>query len=166
MDHRLQSSPDRPFAPSESRPSLAQQPPGRPKLLDRVRDAIRVRHYSPRTELAYVHWIKRYIFFHKVRHPADMGKDEVSRFLSHLAEQKHVSASTQNQALHALLFLYRKVLDVEVGLIDGVVRAKLPERLPIVLTHDEVKQVIVHLDGVGSWFVRCCTDRECGCWSV
>jgi len=121
---------------------------GHPKLLDRVREAIRVRHYSPRTEQAYVGWIRRYIFFHNVRHPADLGKDEVNRFLSHLALTAHVSASTQNQALNALLFLYHQVLDKDIGLIDGVARAKRSTRLPVVLTREEVRQLFSHLDGV------------------
>jgi integron integrase len=122
--------------------------PGQPKLLARVREVIRVRHYSPRTEQAYVGWIRRYVFFHKVRHPADMGKDEVNRFLSHLALTERVSASTQNQAFNALLFLYHKVLEKDLGLIDGVVRAKRSSRLPVVLTIDEVRRLFIHLDGV------------------
>jgi hypothetical protein len=101
-------------------------PPGGPRLLDRVPAAIRVRHYSPRTEDAYVHWIKRYIFFYNVRHPADMGRDEISGFLSHLAVDERLSASTQNQAFNALLFLYKAVLDRDVGQISGVVRADRP----------------------------------------
>jgi integron integrase len=125
-----------------------QPPPSQPKLLARVREAIRVRHYSPRTEQAYVGWIRRYVFFHKVRHPADMGKDEVTRFLTHLALSERVSASTQNQAFNALPFLYHKVLEKDLGLVDGVVRAKRSSRLPVVLTIDEVRRLFVHLDGV------------------
>src|SRR2546427_8120559 len=102
--------------------SLSSAP--KPKLLDRVRDAIRTRHYSYRTEKAYVHWIKRFIFFHNKRHPIEMGEPEVARFLSSLASDGHVSASTQNQAFNALLFLYKEVLGKKIGLIDGVVRAK------------------------------------------
>ena len=93
------------------------RPPAPQKLLDRVREAIRTRHYSPRTEQAYVHWIRRYIFFHNVRHPADMGQPELNAFLSHLAVKERVSASTQTQALSALVFLYRHVLDRDVGLL-------------------------------------------------
>lgn len=120
----------------------------KPKLLDRVRQRIRARHYSRRTEQAYVHWIKRYIFFHDKRHPADMGAAEVTGFLTSLAVRSHVAASTQNQALNALLFLYRDVLEVELPWLDGLVRAKRPEHLPIVLTREEVEAVIDALDGV------------------
>jgi integron integrase len=129
-------------------PQPAQKPQQQPKLLDRVRDAIRTRHYSPRTEQAYVHWIRRYIFFHGVRHPADMGKQELNAFLSHLAVKEHVSASTQTQALSALVFLYRHVLERDIGLLEGVVRAKRPARVPVVLTRSEVRQLLTHLDDV------------------
>jgi integron integrase len=127
---------------------IAQPPPVKPKLLHLVRQAIRTRHYSPRTEQAYVHWIRRYIFFHKVRHPAEMGKPELNAFLSHLAVSEHVSASTQTQALSALVFLYRNVLEREIGLLEGVVRAKRPARLPVVLTRDEARQLFANMDGV------------------
>jgi len=100
--------------------------PPKPKLLDEVRQAIRRRHYSDRTEKAYVHWIKRYIFFHNKRHPQEMAEAEIARFLSSLATAGRVSASTQNQAFNALLFLYDAVLNKKIGLIDGVVRAKRP----------------------------------------
>jgi integron integrase len=123
-------------------------PPGGPRLLDRVRAAIRVRHYSSRTEDAYVHWIKRYIFFYNVRHPADMGRDEISGFLSHLAVQERLSASTQNQAFNALLFLYKTVLQRDIGQLSGVVRANRPRRLPVVLTPEEVGRLFAQLDGV------------------
>jgi integron integrase len=120
----------------------------KPRLLDQVREAIRTRHYSYRTEKAYVHWIKRFIFFHNKRHPQEMAEPEIARFLSSLASDGHVSASTQNQAFNALLFLYKEVLGKKIGLIDGVVRAKRPVRLPVVLTKDEVKRVIDHMNGV------------------
>jgi integron integrase len=120
----------------------------KPKLLDQVRQAIRSRHYSDRTEKAYVHWVKRFIFFHDKRHPLDMAEAEIAQFLSSLATQGRVSASTQNQALNGLLFLYHEVLSKRIGLIDGVVRAKRPQRLPIVLTKDEVKNVFDRMDGV------------------
>ena len=120
----------------------------KPRLLDRVREAIRTRHYSRRTEKAYVHWIKRYIFFHGKRHPAEMGAHEVTAFLTALAVQGKVAASTQNQALSALLFLYREVLGVELPWLDDVVRAKRPLHLPVVLTRDEVRAVLQRLDGV------------------
>ena len=129
-------------------PGTTQPPPVKPKLLHLVRQAIRIRHYSPRTEEAYVHWIRRYIFFHNVRHPAEMGKPEINAFLSHLAVSEHVSASTQTQALSALVFLYRNVLEREIGLLEGVVRAKRPARLPVVLTRDEARQLFARMDGV------------------
>jgi len=122
------------------------------KLLDQactelcrsVRDAIRLKHYSIRTEQAYVNWIKRYIYFHNVRHPAEMGAAEVQAFLTHLAVEGNVAASTQNQALSALLFLYKKVLHQDLGPIDAM-RAKKPKRLPSVLTKEEVHSVLGHL---------------------
>src|SRR3989441_9192231 len=102
----------------------------RSRLLDRVRDAIRARHYSRRTEKAYVGWIKRYIFFHAKRHPADRGAPEVARFLTSLAVDGRVAASTQNQALNALLFMYRVVLEVDLPWLDDVVRARRPDSCP------------------------------------
>src|SRR6266540_6978775 len=114
----------------------------KPRLLDRVREAIRARHYSRRTEKAYVAWIRRYILFHGKRHPLEMGAPELTRYLSSLAVEGNVAASTQNQALSALLFLYREVLEQEVPWLDDVVRAKRPARLPVVLTRDEVRAVI------------------------
>ena len=121
--------------------------PVKPRLLHLVRQAIRSRHYSPRTEEAYVHWIRRYIFFHQVRHPAKMGGPEINAFLSHLAVNKHVSASTQTQALSALVFLYRHVLEREIGRLEGVVRARRPARLPVVLTRDEARHLFANMDG-------------------
>ena len=118
----------------------------KPRLLDRVREALRVRHYSRRTEEAYVAWIRRYIFFHGKRHPAELSGPDVTRFLSALAVERHVAASTQNQALSALLFLYRDVLGVELPWPDDIVRAKRPERLPV-LSRDEVRALIQRLDG-------------------
>jgi len=120
--------------------------PQPPRLLDRVRAACRLRHYSLRTEEAYVAWIKRFILFHHKRHPLDMGAAEINAFLTDLAVAGHVSASTQNQAFSALLFLYQKVLDVDPGRIAGVVRAVRPKRLPVVLTREEVRRVIAQLD--------------------
>src|SRR5262249_21148458 len=119
---------------------------GRP--LDRVRGAIRTLHYSPRTEEAYVYWIRRFIFHHGVRHPDQMGADEVRAFLSHLAVRDRVSPSTQNQALNALVFLYGRVLGRDLGFIEGVERAKRSRRLPVVLSRDEVRAVFSHLSGV------------------
>jgi len=117
------------------------------RLLDRVREAVRTRHYSRRTEEAYVHWIRRFIVFHEKRHPREMGAPEVSAFLTWLAVERRVSASTQNQALSALLFLYRQVLRQDVGDLPSVVRARTPERLPVVLSRDEVSSVLKQLDG-------------------
>ena len=129
--------------------SVPHAPTGhRPKLLDQVREAIRMRHYSVRTEEAYVGWIKRFILFHGKRHPLEMGEDEITRFLSALAVHGHVSASTQNQALCALVFLYRHVLGQSLGWLDDIVRAKRPQRLPVVLTRPEVKALLGALEGV------------------
>lgn len=121
--------------------------PRSPKLLDRVRLAIRARHYSRRTSEAYVPWIRRYILFHGKRHPDQMGAPEMAAFLSSLATREQVSASTQNQALSALLFLYRHVLDKDLGPLPLVPRAKRPERLPVVLNRAEVAAVIGQLAG-------------------
>jgi len=122
-------------------------PPKPPRLLDRVRDAVRARHYSRRTEKAYVAWTRRYVLFHGKRHPSEMGAPELTRFLSSLAVDGNVAASTQNQALSALLFLYREVLEQDVPWLDDVVRAKRPVRLPIVLTRAEVRTVLRQLRG-------------------
>ena len=135
-----------PAAPLLRETGAAQSP--KPKLLDRVRHAVRARHYSRRTEKAYVHWIKRYIFFHGKRHPAEMGAAEVTAFLTALAVRDRVAASTQNQALNALLFLYREILGIQLPWLDDLVRAKRPQHLPIVLTRDEVRVVLGRLDGV------------------
>jgi integron integrase len=123
-----------------------------PRLLDQVRAAIRVHGYSRRTEKAYVAWIRRFVRFHGVRHPRELGETEVSAFLTHLAVERNVSASTQNQALSAILFLYRKVLKTELGWLDDMVRARRPSRLPVVLTRSEVAGVIDQLSGT-SWLM-------------
>ena len=117
------------------------------RLLDRVRDAIRARHYSLRTEEAYVGWIRRYILFHGKRHPDEMAEREINAFLTHLAVAQRVGASTQNQALAALLFLYRRVLSREMAAPSNLVRAKRPTRLPAVLTRAEVRAVLARMDG-------------------
>src|SRR3989475_2550911 len=123
--------------------------PGPRTLLGRLRAAVRARHYSPRTEQAYVAWVRRYIAFHGRRHPAALGAAEVQAFLTHLAERGRVSASTQNQAAAALLFLYEAVLGRRLGVApDGVVHAKEGHRLPVVLTRDEVRAVVRELRGV------------------
>ena len=121
--------------------------PDKPKLLDTVREVIRRKHYSIRTEQAYCDWIKRFILFHHKRHPAEMAEPEITEFLTHLAVKANVAAATQNQALSALLFLYRDVLQQEIGWLDRVERAKKPARLPVVLTRDEVRRIFSHLHG-------------------
>ena len=119
----------------------------KPRLLDQVRSVIRVRHYSRRTEEVYIHWIRRFILFHEKRHPLEMGKSEVEAYLSWLAVTCNVAASTQNQALSAILFLYRDVLQVEIGWLEGVTRAKKPKRLPVVLTREEVRTILASMRG-------------------
>lgn len=123
-----------------------------PRLLDAVRAAIQVRHFSRRTERAYVNWIRRFVLHHGKRHPRDLGPEQVTAFLSHLAVQRKVSASTQNQALAALLFLYRDVLGMELPWLDDIVRAKTPERVPVVLTRGEVAAVLAQMHGT-PWLV-------------
>jgi len=121
--------------------------PDKPKLLDQVRDAIRRKHFSIRTEQAYTDWIRRFILYHKKRHPSDMAETEVTEFLTHLARDRSVAASTQNQALSAILFLYKEVLKQEIGWLDQVERAKKPAKLPVVLTRAEVEKILRQLDG-------------------
>jgi integron integrase len=123
------------------------------KLLGRMREILRVKHYSLRTEQAYVSWAKRYILFHDKRHPQDMGSQEIAAFLTHLAVHRNVAASTQNQALCALLFLYNEVLLIDVGPVDAI-RAKKPKRLPAVLTKDEVERVIAAVTSPNRLVVR------------
>ena len=117
------------------------------KLFDYVRSQIRTRHMSPRTEKSYLHWIRRFIYFHDRRHPKELGTAEVNAFLSHLATARRVSASTQNQALCALLFLYRHVLKKDLGEFEGLIRAKRRRNLPVVLTREEVEAVLSQLKG-------------------
>jgi integron integrase len=121
--------------------------PQQAKLLDRVREAIRARHYSLRTEEAYVGWVRRFILFHHKRHPAEMGEPEINQFLTHLAVAENVAASTQNQALSAILFLYEKVLERDLARLTGVVRAKKPTRLPVVLSREEVRALLEQMSG-------------------
>ncbi len=118
-----------------------------PKLLDQVRAKLRTRHYSLRTEQAYCDWIRRFILFHGKRHPVDMSAQEVESFLSHLAVERTVAASTQNQAKSALLFLYREVLNSDLPWLDNITKAKASQRLPVVLTREEVTRLLIHLDG-------------------
>ena len=124
----------------------------KPRLLEQVRHTLRLRHRSRRTESAYVHRVRRFILFHHKRHPAEMGADEVRAFLTHLAVEARVSASTQNQALCALVFLYREVLGCELGDFSAAVRARTPQRLPVVLTRAEVSALLAQLGGV-EWLV-------------
>ena len=118
---------------------------GPSRLVDRVRRALRARHYSPRTEQAYVRWIVRFVVHHGKRHPRELGAAEVTAFLTHLATERKVSASTQSQALSALLFLYSQVLGKDLERMDGLVRARRPHRLPVVLTQGEVDRVLATL---------------------
>lgn len=120
---------------------------GKPRLLDQMRERIRLKHYSIRTEHVYCEWAKRFIRFHQYRHPQDMGAGEVEAFLTELAVKRNVSASTQNQALAALLFLYKEVLALDLPWLADVVRAKKPQRLPVVLSIEEVHRILAGLDG-------------------
>ena len=120
------------------------------KLLDQVRDAIRLKHYSIRTEHAYISWIKRYILYHRKRHPKDMGEREIEDFLTHLAVDLKVASSTQNQAFNALLFLYREVLKIELKESINAIRAKKSQKLPNVLTKSEAQKVIAAMDSIYS----------------
>ena len=119
----------------------------KPRLLDQVREALRLRHYSYRTEQQYVGWIRRFILFHGRHHPAELGGVHVESFLSHLAIERHVAAATQAQALAALLFLYKRVLNVDLPWLGSVVRASRPKRLPVVLSREEVRRTLAHLEG-------------------
>lgn len=122
-------------------------PGGGPKLLSRVRSLMRVRHLSPRTEQAYLSWIRRYARYHGLRHPQELGTTEVVDYLTHLAEARRVSRSTQAQAMSALLFLYREVLGIALPDVRAVVRARTPGRLPVVLSRSEIRRVLAELEG-------------------
>ena len=162
-----------PSAPAPAAPAelAASGTTARPRLLDLVRDELRRRHYSRRTEEAYVGWIKRYVVFHGRRHPAQLDLAHLRSFLSALATRGNVSASTQNQALAALVFLYRDVLLLPIADVEDVVRAKRPARLPVVLTRDEVRRILAELPegaprlmvtllyGAGLRLLECCTLR-------
>src|SRR2546422_4072958 len=127
-------------------------------LLGRLRAAVRARHYSPRTEESYVGWVRRFVVFHGRRHPEQLGESEVRAFLEHLAEQDEVSASTQNQAVAALLFLYEAVLGRRLAPSPhGIVHAKELQRLPVVLSREEVRAVLAQLRGWRAWWRCCCT---------
>lgn len=133
---------------------MPENSPQPPKLLEQLRNRVRFKHYSLATERQYVHWVKRFILFHNKRHPNEMGSAEVEAFLTHLAVDGHVSASTQNQALSALLFLYREVLEQDLPWMQDVVRAKRPARLPVVLTQTEVAEVLERMQGVHGLMAR------------
>jgi integron integrase len=124
------------------------------KILNQLRDAIRIKHYSYSTEKTYLHWAKRYIIFHNKRHPAEMGAPEIEAFLSHLTQEANVSASTQNQAFNALLFLYRNVLQIELATPIHALRAKRAQHLPTVLSKNEVKQVLGGMQGLHQLMAR------------
>lgn len=126
---------------------IANTPNAPRKLLDQVKDRIQAKKYSIRTETQYVQWVKRFILFHNKKHPTQMGYEEIEAFLTYLAVEEHVSASTQNQALAALLFLYKEVLRINIPSLDGIVRAKRPQRLPVVLTRQEVHIVLDRMSG-------------------
>ena len=139
--------------PNRPAPSAQGPTPSRPKLLDQLRYALRARRYSRRTETAYVSWVRRFILFHGKRHPKEMGAREVVEFLSHLAVEEEVSASTQNQALGALLFLYRTLLDQRLDELDRMVRARRPGRIPVVMSRDEVRAALDPLTGINRLIV-------------
>ena len=124
------------------------------KLLDQVRDVIRKKHYSIRTEQAYVDWAKRYILFHKKHHPKDMGEKEIAQFISHLATDRRVASSTQNQALNAIVFLYKRVLNIELGDFGHMERAKKPEKLPTVMARTEVNKVLSSMSGINQLMAK------------
>lgn len=129
-------------------------PPRPTRLLDRLRAEIRVRHYSLRTEETYVGWVRRFILFRGKRHPGEMGVREISDFLSHLATERGVAGATQNQAKAAILFLYKYVLEVELPWVEGVVQAKAPRQLPVVLTPGEVRALLEQMEGVTGLVAR------------
>lgn len=125
-----------------------------PRLLDKVRERIRVLHYSWSTEKTYLHWIVGFIHFHKNRHPREMGAAEVEAYLSHLATAREVAAGTQNQAMHAILFLYKQVLGIDLPWLDGMTRAKESKRLPTVLSQTETRALLAHVDGLPGLVIR------------
>jgi integrase len=137
-----------------SRMENIRSPDATPRLLEGLCATIRMRHYSLRTERTYSHWVRRFVVFHGMRHPRDMGAPEVTAFLTALATERHVAASTQNQALSAILFLYKQVLGVELPWLDDVQRAKKPRRLPTVLTQAEVRALLAHVEGVHGLMAR------------
>lgn len=144
--------PPRSVDPPPSSPAITH--PGEPRFLVQVAHACRVRHLAYSTEQSYVSWVKRFILFHNKRHPKDMGPSDVRAFLTHLAVNRRVSASTQNQALNAIVFMYREVVRRDPGEFGEFDRAKRPKRLPVVLTKEEVKRVLVHIEGTHGLMAR------------
>ncbi len=130
------------------------QPGNKPRLLEQLRNAIRVRHYSLETEKAYLYWTRYFIRFNKLRHPADMAEEDVGRFLTHLAVERHVAPSTQNQALNAIVFLYKHILQKPLGKIHNAARAKPRQRTPVVFTKNEITEILKNLDGRPRVIVR------------
>lgn len=128
--------------------------PAKPRLLDQVRERIRVLHYSRSTEKTYTHWIADYIRHHHMRHPADMGAAEVESYLSHLATARDVAAGTQNQAMHSILFLYKQVLGIELPWLDSITRARESKRIPTVLTQAETRALLAHVEGLSGLVIR------------
>ncbi|MBI3374283.1 MAG: phage integrase N-terminal SAM-like domain-containing protein [Betaproteobacteria bacterium] len=143
--------------PTDS-PKASLQAPAAPRLIDRVRAAIRSRHYSRRTEKTYWFWIRYFILHNSKRHPAEMGAAEVTAFLSWPATERNVAAATQNQALAALLFLYKVLLERDLRWLDDLVRAKRPARVPVVLSEAEVRGLLEQLEGV-TWMMASPLDR-------
>ncbi len=135
----------------------------KPKLLEQVRRACRARQFSPRTQEAYTGWVRRYLLFHSKRHPSELGAHEVSDFLSHLTNERNVSASTQNQAASALLFLYREVLGQVIEPLHGVTRPHKPKRVPVVLSRAETAAVLRELSGTKRLVGGCSTVLVCDC---
>ena len=129
-------------------------PASEPRLLDQLRGRLRVKHYSIRTEQAYVDWVRRFVLFHGKRHPRELGAAEVESFLTDLAVRRRVSPSTQNQAKSAILFLYREVIDAELPWLGGVVAARTPRRLPVVLTVEEVEAVLGRMRGTSGLIAK------------
>lgn len=149
--------------PDSSAQSALAPDRGEKRLVERVREAIRARHYSRRTEQAYWYWIRQFIFFHGKRHPAQMGAAEVTAFLSWLATERDVAAATQGQALSALLFLYQQVLGTKLPWLDELVRAQRPVRLPTVLSEAQVRRLLDALEGGARLMAGgCSTARGCG----
>jgi len=146
--NKMQHAVKPPIKPPARAASAGTSNEDKPRLLERLRREIRVRHYSIRTERSYIDWTIRYCHFHKLRHPEDMGAPEINGFLSHLAADLNVAASTQNQALNSLVFLYRHVLKKDLDDFGEVVRAKRPKKLPVVLSLDETARLLGNLDGV------------------